>query len=221
MNLSARLVAEAGGFLNVDKVIADQSKRTDGALKRIGGYLLKTSRNSIRRGVKDKRSPSGLSGDMRTASQAFLTLTGRKLTMNKPSKPGQAPRSHTGNLKAGMSFKVEDGVVVVGALRYKKDGARLLEHGGAPSTPGPNAFARVGLSRFIINGSVRIGFLSKDKTKLLMRQSSQPGGILVRSVKNGAPIANSPVRYTPMAPRPFMGPALTKSLPKLQGFFRG
>lgn len=221
MKIDLRVVFEKGKPIDEEKVQADQRKRSLGSLRKIGAYILKTARRSIRRGVKDKKGASGMSRDMRVSSDIFQKLTGRPAVFNKASKPGQPPRSHTGNLKAGMNFQIDGQTMVVGALRYKKNGARFLEHGGTPDEMGPNPYARLGLSRFMVNGTVRTGFLTRDKQKILSYSPDISGEYKFRSVKNGSLFGPSLVKYKSMQARPFMGPALTKTSSKLPEFFRG
>ena len=221
MKLDLRVVLEKGSGIDAQKVAADQAKRSAGALKRIGGYILKTARNSIKSATASPTSPGRLTGDMRIAAEASRNLFGKNPVLRRSSIPGRQPKSWSGNLKAGMNFQVDGQTVVVGAVKYKQDGARLLEHGGQAGDLTTSPYKRLGLHRMRTAQGIVVGVLSRDGSELIIGSPRLPVKQRVRSVTTGSLLRENRVRRARQSARPFMGPALTKTQSKPSEYFRG
>ncbi len=119
----------------------------------------------------------------------------------KISEPGQPPSSHTGLFKDNIFFVYDKGIdgVVIGPILLNKadrDALALLEHGGAAER------------RFLVLERRRDGTVGPVDPK------RKPRKTIIVSSRGGR---KRRVRYRP---RPTMGPALQRELPKLPQMWR-
>lgn len=223
MDISLLLKPVKQGFIDAKKIQEDQSKRSRKALFRIGGFVLKTARRSIRKGTTGPTSPHRLSGQMQQAATAYRNIFGRNPVLQRPSKPGQPPRSFTGKLKAGMNFKVDTrkDTVVVGAVRFQQDGARVLEHGGSRGDAA-SPFKRLGLVQAQVPSlGLVVGRLTQDGSKIIIGFPKQRAKSKIRTVLGINILPNTRQNRDRAKARPFMGPALDKAQKTILENFRG
>jgi len=120
-----------------------------------------------------------------------------------------------------MNFQVDGDSVVVGAVKYRQDGARVLEHGGKSNDDAISPFKRLGLRRMMGTEGLLIGVLSRDGREMIVGLPRMPAKKRLRAVTSGSLLAEPRRPRAAASARPFMGPALTKTLTKLPEKFRG
>jgi len=121
-------------FFDKDAVIARLPPATRKAMSKAGAYIKSDAIRAISRYGKEKKKVSVVD----ESGQPILVRGKRKtiqLKMKASSKPGEPPRSQTGQLKKFLYSSYDQGTnsVVVGpaAINKSSNAPRVLEHGGS------------------------------------------------------------------------------------------
>lgn len=189
------------------KLIRAEARAKRNALRRAGNYVRTVARNSIKDPPESRKAARDERGKFRKLTDSEKDNLRRT---SKPSTPGSPPYNRTGKLKntaIGISTRITQwGSVVIGARRvFRSNTVDILEHGGTKK-----------ILTFQDLQSERRGWRKKEKlSPEQMVHVKQYYGNLKQKAKS---LRRFKQIY--IAARPFMNPALQKTLPKLEGFIQ-
>jgi len=167
-------------FFDREAVALAVDKGTRQALLKTGAIVMRRARNSIKESRRYQRRARGSDPQAR-----------RKVIGRVTSKPGEPPRSITGQLKDGIWFAFDPSTrgVVIGPVRINTP------------TPAPRTLE--------FGGTVQI-----EKREVIRTRSKSSGRF------SGATTTRTVLRRVKIAARPYMSPALMKALPRIPEQFR-